>query len=88
MNGNREQWVSRFGFILASAGSAIGLGNIWKFPGKVGLYGGGVFILTYILIVALIGLPIMLAEFSIGRAVQKNVVGALEQRNKKWRWVG
>lgn len=80
--------MSRFGFILASAGSAIGLGNIWKFPGKVGLYGGGVFILTYILIVALIGLPIMLAEFSIGRAVQKNVVGALEQLNKKWRWGG
>lgn len=53
----REQWVSKLGFILATAGSAIGLGNIWKFPGKVGAYGGGAFILCYILIVILVGFP-------------------------------
>lgn len=83
----REQWVSKLGFILATAGSAVGLGNIWKFPGKVGAYGGG-FILCYILIVVLIGFPIMLAELSIGRATQKNSVGAFRSLNKRWAFVG
>ena len=54
----------------------MGLGNIWKFPGKVGAYGGGAFLLCYLLIVFLVGFPVMLAELSIGRATQKNVVGA------------
>lgn len=84
----REQWVSKLGFILATAGSAVGLGNIWKFPGKVGAYGGGGFILCYILIVLLIGFPIMLAELSIGRATQKNSVGAFRSLNKHWAFVG
>lgn len=84
----REQWVSNLGFILATAGSAIGLGNIWKFPGKVGAYGGGAFILCYILIVVLIGFPVMLAELSIGRATQKNAVGAFRALNKKWSFIG
>ncbi len=84
----REQWVSKLGFILATAGSAVGLGNIWKFPGKVGAYGGGGFILCYILIVLLIGFPIMLAELSIGRATQKNSVGAFRSLNKRWAFVG
>lgn len=84
----REQWVSSLGFILATAGSAVGLGNIWKFPGKVGAYGGGAFILCYIAIVLLIGLPVMLAELSIGRATQKNAVGAFRSLNKKWAFVG
>ena len=88
MKHNRGQWISNLGFVLATAGSAIGLGNIWKFPGKVGLYGGGAFILTYILIVILIGLPIMLAEFAIGRAAQRNVVGAFHVLNRKWSFVG
>ena len=84
----REQWVSNLGFILATAGSAIGLGNIWKFPGKVGAYGGGAFILCYVLIVILIGFPVMLAELSIGRSTQKNAVGAFRALNKKWAFVG
>lgn len=88
MKHNRGQWISNLGFVLATAGSAIGLGNIWKFPGKVGLYGGGAFILTYILIVILIGLPIRLAEFAIGRAAQRNVVGAFHVLNRKWSFVG
>lgn len=88
MKEKRGQWASNVGFILAAAGSAVGLGNIWKFPGKTGLYGGGAFLLCYILIVALIGFPVMLAELSIGRSTQKNVVGALRELNRKWEFAG
>ena len=62
----RGQWNSRLGFILAAAGSAVGLGNIWKFPGKVGANGGGAFLLTYMIVVAIIGFTVMMAEFAIG----------------------
>lgn len=88
MNQKRSQWASNIGFILAAAGSAIGLGNIWKFPGKVAAYGGGAFILCYIIIVFLIGLPVMLTELSIGRRTQKNVVGAFHTLNRKWTFCG
>lgn len=88
MSQKRSQWASNVGFIMAAAGSAVGLGNIWKFPGKVGAYGGGAFLLCYILIVAVIGFPVMLAELSIGRATQKNVVGAFHQLNRKWTFAG
>ena len=77
--GTREQWGSRIGFILAAAGSAIGLGNIWKFPTTAGDNGGGIFVLLYIGFVLIIGVPIMLAEFSIGRATQTNAVGAFRK---------
>lgn len=86
--GKRSQWASNLGFVLAAAGSAVGLGNIWKFPGKVGAYGGGAFLLCYVLIVALIGFPVMLAELSIGRKTQKNMVGAFRKLNKRWSFAG
>ena len=88
MTEKRHQWASNLGFILAAAGSAVGLGNIWKFPGKVGAYGGGAFLLCYLLIVFLVGFPVMLAELSIGRATQKNVVGAFRTPNPRWRFAG
>lgn len=88
MQQGRSQWASSAGFILAAAGSAVGLGNIWKFPGKVGAYGGGAFLISYILIVALIGFPVMLAELSIGRATQKNVVGAFHTLDRRWTFAG
>ena len=88
MHQKRSQWASNVGFILAAAGSAVGLGNIWKFPGKVGTYGGGAFILCYIIIVALIGFPVMLAELSIGRRTQKNVIGEFRQLDKRFTFVG
>lgn len=88
MTEKRHQWASNLGFILAAAGSAVGLGNIWKFPGKVGTYGGGAFLLCYLLIVFLVGFPVMLAELSIGRATQKNVVGAFRTLNPRWRFAG
>ncbi len=74
----REQWQSRIGFVLAAAGSAIGLGNIWKFPYLVGSNGGAAFVLFYLGSILIIGLPVMLIEFSIGRKTQRNAVGAME----------
>jgi len=73
---NREHWSSRLGFILAAAGSAIGLGNLWKFPYITYENGGGSFVLVYLVCVALIGLPIMVAETLLGRRAGTSVVGA------------
>jgi len=74
--GGREHWGSRVGFILAAAGSAVGLGNIWRFPYYTGVNGGAVFVMVYILCVILLGFPLMFAELSLGRRTQKNAVGA------------
>ncbi|MBC8203961.1 sodium-dependent transporter [bacterium] len=74
----REHWGSRTGFILAAAGSAIGLGNIWKFPFITGMYGGAAFVLAYLICIALVGFPVMLIEFAIGRRTQRNPVGAFK----------
>jgi len=79
MDANRGQWNSKLGFIMAAAGSAIGLGNIWRFPYVAGENGGGAFVLLYIGFVFVIGLPYMFAELSLGRATQKNPVGAIQK---------
>ena len=87
----RGQWASRLGFILAAAGSAIGLGNIWKFPYITGQNGGGAFVLVYLVCILLVGLPIMMAELHIGRSGQKDAVGcfaALEGKPTRWRFIG
>ncbi len=73
----RESWASSLGFILAVAGSAIGLGNIWKFPYMAGLNGGGTFVLVYLICVLCVGLPVMCAELAIGRATRRNVINAM-----------
>ena len=88
MEHKRSQWASNIGFILAAAGSAVGLGNIWKFPGKVAAGGGGAFLICYALIVLFVGFPVMLAELSIGRSTQKNVVGAFRRLNPRWSFAG
>ncbi|WP_102783311.1 sodium-dependent transporter [Thalassospira sp. GB04J01] len=72
----REHWGSRLGFILAAAGSAVGLGNIWKFPYMAGANGGGAFLVIYLGLVFTVGLSVMLAEFVIGRMSEKNAIGA------------
>jgi NSS family neurotransmitter:Na+ symporter len=72
----REHWGSSFGFIVAAAGSAVGLGNIWKFPYVTGENGGAAFVLVYLVCILLIGFPIMLAELTIGRKAQKSPIGA------------
>ncbi len=76
MGKGRESWGSQIGFILAAAGSAIGLGNIWRFPYMTGQNGGAVFLIVYLVLVFTIGISAMLAEMAIGRAAQKNPVGA------------
>lgn len=90
----REKFGSRLGFILISAGCAIGLGNVWRFPYIVGQYGGAAFILIYLIFLLIFGLPIMTMEFSVGRASQKSIADSfrvLEPKGKKWHhfgWVG
>lgn len=87
----REKFGSRLGFILISAGCAIGLGNVWRFPYIVGQYGGAAFILIYLLFLILFGVPIMAMEFSVGRASQRSLVCSfkeLEPKGTKWHWFG
>ena len=74
----RSHWGSRIGFVLAAAGSAVGLGNIWKFPYVTGENGGGIFVFVYLACVALVGLPVMVAEVLMGRATQSSPVGAFK----------
>jgi len=74
--GDREKWGSRIGFVMAAAGSAVGLGNIWSFPYLTGKHGGAAFLLLYLSCVILVGLPVMLTELIIGRRAEKNPVGA------------
>ncbi len=73
---NRGQWGSRFGFIMSAAGSAIGLGNIWRFPYLTGEHGGGAFVFVYLGIVLLIGVPLLFTEIGLGRLTGKNTIGA------------
>lgn len=90
----REQFGSRLGFVLVSAGCAVGLGNVWKFPYICGQYGGAAFILIYLVFLVLLGAPILICEISVGRASRKGVVKAyneLEPKGEKWhhiKWVG
>ena len=87
---SRGQWTGRLGFILAAAGSAIGLGNIWRFPYSVAEGGGGLFVIIYLFFVLVIGLPVLLAELSMGRAARRNPVGAFKalMPGKLWPYVG
>jgi NSS family neurotransmitter:Na+ symporter len=86
----REHWASKFGFVLAATGSAVGLGNMWRFPYKAGEFGGGAFVLVYLAAVVAMGIPVLIAEFIIGRSTQKNPVGAFRalRNNKFWPLVG
>lgn len=85
----REKFGSRLGFILISAGCAIGLGNVWRFPYITGKYGGAAFVLIYLVFLVLLGLPIMVMEFAVGRASQASVAMSfdrLEPLGTKWHW--
>ncbi|MUP36345.1 sodium-dependent transporter [Labilibaculum euxinus] len=87
---SRDVFSSKFGVIAAAAGSAVGLGNIWKFPYITGVYGGAAFLFVYLGFIALIGLPVMLSELSIGRKSRRNVFGAFKYLapNSPWKLVG
>jgi NSS family neurotransmitter:Na+ symporter len=82
----RVHWKSRFGFIWAAVGSAVGLGNIWRFPYIVGENGGAVFVLLYIICLLLVGLPILIAEIAIGRKTQQNPGSAFKELGKSPLW--
>lgn len=87
MEQSREKFASRLGFILISAGCAIGLGNVYRFPIITGAYGGGIFVLIYIAFLVLLGLPIMTAELAVGRASQRSIASSfdvLERKGQKW----
>ncbi len=91
MSNNRELLASRLGFLLISAGCAIGLGNVWRFPFITGSYGGGAFVLIYLLFLIMLALPIMIMEFSVGRASRLNIAGSfdkLQPKGAKWHYFG
>ena len=87
----REHLASRLGFILLSAGCAIGIGNVWKFPWMAGQYGGGAFVVVYLLFLLIMGVPVLTMEFAMGRAAQKSplkMYGELKPGAKRWSWHG
>jgi NSS family neurotransmitter:Na+ symporter len=86
-NESRGEWRSSFGFIMAAAGSAVGLGNIWRFPYITGQNGGGAFVFVYILCVFLIGLPLLMNEVALGRLTRKNPIGAMRVSSNKKFWL-
>ena len=88
MENNRGQFGSNLGFLMAAVGSAVGLGNIWGFPYKCGVSGGGAFLVVYLILVALVGVATMLGELAIGRKTGRGAVGAYATLAKKYSWVG
>jgi NSS family neurotransmitter:Na+ symporter len=89
MSEQREQWGSKFGFLMAAAGSAVGLGNVWRFPYITGKYGGAAFVFTYLIVVFVIGLSVMIAEMTIGRNAKLDAVGSFRKLGgSKWAIVG
>lgn len=89
-NNERAQFATRLGVIATTVGSAVGLGNIWRFPYEAGTHGGGAFLITYLCFILIFGIPILCAEFIIGRYTRSNIFGAFRQlrTNKNWHRVG
>lgn len=97
INGKTEHWGSKFGFIMAAVGSSVGLGNLWRFPFTAGENGGSAFIIIYLLCVVLLGLPVLMAEYAIGRKGQRSAMAGIrhiaetEGKSKLWPimgWIG
>lgn len=84
----RSSFTSKIGFVLAAAGSAVGLGNIWRFPYLAAKYGGGIFIFTYIILAVTFGFVLMIAEIAIGRKTGESAINAFKKLNKKWAFLG
>ena len=87
----RENLGSRLGFIMLSAGCAIGIGNVWRFPYMVGQNGGGLFVLIYLVFLVILGVPVMTMEYAMGRATRKSILPAyreLEPKGSKWHIMG
>ena len=88
MQENRSSWGSNLGFLLAAIGSAVGLGNIWGFPYKMGKCGGFTFLIIYLLIAVFVGMIIMVSELALGRRTGRNVIDAYKAVSKKFKWIG
>ena len=88
MENNRGNWGSNIGFLLAAVGSAVGLGNIWGFPYKMGRSGGFTFLVIYLLLAVFVGFVIMVGELAMGRKTGKGTIGAYHELSKKFKWVG
>ena len=88
MEEQKDGFGSKIGFILAAAGSAVGLGNIWRFPYLAAKYGGGIFLLTYIILVVTFGFSLMVTEISLGRRTGKSVIGAYKEADKRFGFLG
>jgi len=87
----REKFASRLGFILISAGCSIGLGDVWRFPYITGQYGGGLFVLIYLVFILMLGIPIITMELAVGRASRQSIAtsfNVLEKKGQKWHWMG
>ena len=84
MSREKNQFSSKVGFVLAAAGSAVGLGNLWRFPYLAATYGGGIFLLVYLILVATFGFTLMITEIAIGRKTGHSVVNAYKMLNKKF----
>jgi NSS family neurotransmitter:Na+ symporter len=84
----REKWSSEFGFLMAAAGSAVGLGNLWKFPYLAGSNGGAIFLIMYFLLMIILGIPLLLTEMAIGRHTKSNSIDACRKIHSKWGFAG
>ena len=85
---HKHGFSSRLGFVLAAAGSAVGLGNLWRFPYLAAKYGGGMFLLCYVILAVTFGFCLLVLEIAIGRKTGKGVIGAFAALNKKFKWLG
>lgn len=88
MNNNRDSFSSKLGFVFAAAGSAVGLGNLWRFPYLAAKYGGGIFILVYLILAVTLGFTLMVTEIAIGRSTGLSAVGAFQKLDKRFGFVG
>ena len=88
MENNRGSWASNIGFLMAAVGSAVGLGNIWGFPNKMGNGGGFTFLIVYVCLAVFVGMPIMVSELAMGRKTGRGVIGAYKKATKKFKWLG
>ena len=88
MKEKRDGFTGKLGFILAAAGSAVGLGNLWRFPYLAAQYGGGIFLLVYLLLVFTFGFSLLILEIAIGRKTKVSSITAYEKLNKKFGWMG
>ena len=88
MEKTRSSFSGRIGFVLAAAGSAVGLGNIWRFPYLAAKYGGGIFLLTYVVLAVTFGFALMTAEIAIGRKTGLSAIGAYQKLDKRFSFLG